>query len=533
MNDNILAIPWIWTTEGRLSPIDLLTRGHEIRGLDTERAGMEISATLRVLSPLFALTIRSLTKGQSDPDDLVPATRHLRKGIPLDAVNEACAQLEPGAHLLGGRFPFMQLKQAGKEPVEKSVAKLFPENPAEVAMRFWNLSSRAPERLAAADAIVALAIFHNFSPGGNSSLAGRKMLNGTPAFRYPGIGKTATEMVSTDKRSILNTLAMNVPKSWVWGTGLPAWADRPGEHSMQRDGLMHPMWQATWSSNIAMCRWDEDMELTAVEIGGIPDEWYHPTMGRSHEDRKAWWDMRNTQDPMYFYLPDKNKPDHLKAQRLDIGMPDTQLAIDWIEQGKAEHFQKRLSGDRIWQPQTPSPIMFLRHRIEGTATSPLIRASQVLVGNPEIWAPSESVRNEALKWVKFVLSLHSTVIQPFRRKHSKEPDTAVVLDGLESVKGDASTFFWRETTGVYERAMASIAESGSASASVVDEMISAAERAFRAAIDPYKTQYGMRAEYVESQIVRWLRGKKKMIILDKTPTDTVDAPAQKGAYEAV
>lgn len=275
---------------------------------------------------------------------------------------------------------------------------------------------------------------------------------GAPGIRFPGKGYTATEVWLLGD-SLLETLFLNLPQDWVAGDGLPAWADRLGTTAVTADGHLHPLWAATWSGNTAACHWEGE-ELTGVRIGGIPANWYLPQQGQDKKTRKDWWDARNLADPCYLVVADNKGV--LRTRRVDLGRDATELAVDWNAHGSPSEVRKR-SHRRVKAASEEHGVFFFRHLIEGTASSPAIRRSEVLVPDSSAWAPTEDHAELLQYCADSIQKLHNIACSPFRRK-GPTTHNVPVLDNLENRKGDASTQFWRNISTVFEEYVNAISQ---------------------------------------------------------------------------
>lgn len=490
-------VSWVATTEGYLSPREALLHASEISGLDLSLPGYTVSATLRTLLPLLALTARELGVHRVG---LSP--------LSADAVDSSLGAVAAGSDLHDTHQPFMQrppvldngTSETTLAPGNQPVRKLDPTVPPNQALDFWHLSAPSAERLPLEVAVPALVVFNYFSMAGNNSYAGEKCAWGAPGIRFPGKDRSATEVCWLGG-SLLETLAMNTPRSWVEGLGLPAWADRTCQQS--RDGVgEHPLWRATWSSNAAAGLWEGE-ELVAVRVGGIPQDWYVPSQGQTKESRKAWWDARDTEDPLYLYATDKNG--QLKAQRVDIGRDATELAVQWNADGNPRRVREKLA-DRLLEHVEDSRILFFRHRVEGTATSASIRASEALPEDPSRWAPSLDAADALQVHAQLVNQLHWHVTKPFRRMSAADKKFAAaggapaVIESLAARRPDASTYFWRAMAPVFD----GLVDAAAAGRDPDDAIWALASRASMAAFDeavsPFYGQGPAVIEYVRGVV---------------------------------
>lgn len=504
---NVLTdVPWVRTTSGDLTVRDALRHAANIEFLRlSEGPAYEGSATLRLLEHMFALAVRHGSR-----QDLLR-----KRPLSFEAIDAAIADVGNAADLHDPVRPFMQrpvlpMRDANDTaraiaPGNQPVKKLSPSMPPEEAENFWTFGSRQPAHLETADAVRALIVFHFYSPAGNNAYDGDKCVMGAPGLRLPGKDNSATEVFWRGP-NLLMTLAENVPRAWVQGHGLPAWADRTGQESLQADGTTHPLWTASWSSNVPACLW-EGGRLVAVRVGGVPSKWLPPRMGRSKSDLKEWWDGRNVDDPHYLYLP--NKQGQMKARRLDLGKDVTNLAAQWNADGNGPALRDAATKNLV-APEPEDKVVFFRHLIGGTASSPVIRASESFTGDSRTWAPDEDAAEVVRDWASTMLELQRAVAGPFRRMNAADKRALqsgrppAVFDTLETRRNDAVAYFWREVTDVFNVAVRSLSEEGEVTSETWRETHAAALRAFDAAVAPFSQQLGPRAAYVRARVDRRL-----------------------------
>ncbi|MET1087195.1 MAG: type I-E CRISPR-associated protein Cse1/CasA [Arthrobacter sp.] len=426
-------MPWIRTSDGPMTVKDALLGAHNIAGFDPGLNGIEAGTQFRFLAAVAALVVRR----QGGP----------LKAFGADAVLSVVDELDPACNLFDADRPFLQAAHDGKGlvPGQKNpVKRLYPWMPADRAEGFWSRGAVAKE-LPTADAALALAVHHHYSFGGNNSIEGRSCVNGSPGIRYPGVGFTATELL-WHGASLFETLMMNLPKSWVEGKGLPAWADPSCEVSQGGPGEPeHPLWRGTWGSNTAQCLW-ADGALVAVSIGGSRN--LPPTMRSGKEGAKEWWDLRNTEDPFYLYVDVETKNAagvvtavQRKAQRLDFGHQETDLVVEWNAKGLSSAVRGRSQG-AVKSPGRSANLMFLRHLVEGTATCPIVRRTEVLISSPKKWVIADDRARAVSQAAGLVKAVCAEVTKPFTLKGR--------LTALRDRRGDAETAFWRNVTAPFE-----------------------------------------------------------------------------------
>lgn len=438
-------LAWIPTRVGKMSVRDVLCSDPAGRdGLSTlctpdlfVGPGFRVGAVLRLLRDIAVLAERRRSQEFADEDRRIPEP---------ELIDEAIEELAFAVDPFDEKQPFLQRpvehKEKDGEPKDP-VKKLSPVSPADNAERFWNFGMLQQDTLDLPEALLALLIWHCYSPAGNGKYMGEKCAMGAPGFHFPGTDFSATEVLwRTD--SIYETLLMNIPKDWLKAEDLPAWAWRDPEKidEFTRNEEPHPLWDASWSSNTAACLWEEG-RLLKVKTGGIPSSWYSLTQGRGQEDRKTsskdWWDLRNTRDPFYLYVADKEG--RLKAQRVDIGLDATAAAVAWNARGNPRKLKEKAETSLV-RPGSRATIVFIRHRVEGSASSPVIRASTVLDARDKtsLWAPSESLLD--------TIETLSEQINEFHRLAFR-----YLPESLSVFRRDVSTSFWRLITPAFEEFM--------------------------------------------------------------------------------
>lgn len=528
MTNALTDIPWIRTVDesgvSHLTLVDVLKRSHQVGFfLDKNVPGYVFGAQFRLLRDVLAVVLRSHPDyQQGEEQDL--SEDLLADGVPEIALEKGIEKLAACADIFSATNPFLQrpvapmthpkdnarLLEAGKQPVKK----LLPAMPSDQGEDFWNLSVAQGEALDLPQAVLHLAIHHHYSMAGNNIYDGFKCAMGAPGIRFLGKGFAATE-IFWGGESLLESLLQSLPKSWVEGDGLPAWSDRVGKTALQSDGSEHPLWRGTWSSNTAACHWEEG-QLTGVRIGGAPDTWFLPTMGTTKESQKAWWDQRNTEDLMYLYIP--NQQGEQKAQRIDFGRDATDLAVEWAAESKVE--KAKLHKAAAFFSRDYAPLNFIRHQIEGTASSPSIRATQVYTPDPQRWVfdASEGLQERIVQRATLIRDLHNLVCSPFRRKNENdkkrelEGKAVAVLETLEDLKNDASASFWREITPVYiELIHQNATENEVISQDIRVETFAAAIRAFDMVTLAYKNQDRAQFEFVRGNLESRLRWRLRTV----------------------
>ncbi|HAT1548809.1 CRISPR-associated protein [Corynebacterium striatum] len=522
-NINCLTdVEFLPTSHGRLNVRDALLRAHKHDfDIISSQPGFHFSSQVRLLAGIAAVVLRHEVK---TPAEL------LNLGLSEAAVDKALEELSAGAYLHDSQFPFMQRPAVNtSNPKDKAtyvgpgthpVKKLSPAMPPNESEDFANLLTASQERLSLEDAVMWLVTYHHLSVAGNNAYCGDKCVSGSPAMRFVGTENSATEVL-WHGQSLLETLLMAIPQSWVKGTGLPAWADRTCAYS-RHDGIVHPLWSATWTSNSPATAW-EASELVGVRTGGVPPEWFLTEMG-SKDQQKDWWTLRNQKDPFYLYI---NNGKELKLQRLDLGKDATALAINWAAQNKTAEFEKA-SSSHVLPPTAEARLVFIRHRMEGTASSPNIRASEVFFPRDEEWAhdTNPGVQADIRLGANCIDKLHSTVIRPFRRENANERaggKVPLVLDFLESSRGDVSEAFWRNMSHNFSLLLKECRSAKSefiASPELRTGLHTASMAAFDSVTQPYFGQEPARIAHVRAGVEYWVRRHIKDFVVEDPDSPT-------------
>ncbi|WP_311380782.1 type I-E CRISPR-associated protein Cse1/CasA [Arthrobacter sp. ISL-28] len=427
------AVPWIRTSDGLRTVRETLLGAHRIAGLEPGLNGIEVGTFLRVLTSVASLVLRHQSSSACS--------------FQTESVDAVLEMLSPASNLFDPEWPFMQTTHDGSgitSGPKAPVKKLYPWMPGDRAEEFWTGGSVAKEFDTTA-ATLALAVHYHYSFGGNNRIDGRACVNGSPGIRYPGVGYTATEVLWRGE-TLFETLLMNTPRSWVGGDGLPAWADPVCARSKGGPGEPeHPLWRATWGSNTAQCLWDGGV-LTAVSTGG--SVYLPPTMGAGKEAAKAWWDHRNTEDTFYLYadIETKNAAGTVtsvqrRAQRLDLGHQETDLAVEWNAKGLSSAVRSRSKGT-VRTPGRGTQLMFLRHLVEGSASSPVVRRTEVLISSAKKWMVDEDRADAVADAASLVKAVCSELSKPFTVKGR--------LTALRDRRTDAETAFWLKVSAPFE-----------------------------------------------------------------------------------
>lgn len=449
---------------------EALLQAHTFRGIDTSLNGVQFGATMRLLTSVAAVVIRH-------QDQRRPFNRFEDSKFEAGAIDAAIDELSKYADLFDTEHPFLQLAPDPKNPVTDPVKKLLPYMPPDRAEGFWAASGQA-NRLELSDAVLGLLVSYFYSFGGNNRLDGRACVNGSPGIRYVGKGYTATEIM-WQGQSLFETLSHNIPNTWVGGIGLPAWADPRGTTALQDSKIAeHPLWRATWGSNTARCQW-EGSQLVAASVGGSP--YRPPLMGQEKHEAKAWWDLRNTQDPFYLYhrvtvngSKGGGGSAEPKAQRLDFGYGVTQLEAEW----HSKNLSGALSGHsshRAKNAGSDTPLLFLRHLVEGSASSPVIRRSEVMVSDRSLWQVSDKRANAVAVASNRVKATMHELCKPFTRKGR--------LGALENRRNDVEAEFWSEVRGPFANYILNGSNDSYVDPQVWPEVLAAALRAFDTVVE--------------------------------------------------
>lgn len=514
-------VPFIPTTEGlktvRTTLLEMHKPGFQI---SKNLAGYEYSTTHRFLASTVAVVIQELNIATS-PRKI---KKLLEKGLPEDAVDAALERLAQGSDVFDPFFPFMQQPALNiKDPKNKTtyvgpgiqpVKKLSPSMPPDEAEDFWHLLAAGNTELDLTAALQQLVGYQYLSLAGNNSYDGRKCQNGAPSMRFVGENRTATEII-WESTSLLASILLMIPLSWAVGQGLPAWADRKCEHSRGENGP-HPLWRSTWSSNAPAVAWKDDV-MVGVRTGGIPENWYLPEMGETKESRKKWWDTRNESDPYYLYRSraQKDGTQELVLQRLDLGTDATALAVEWAAKNKTKALLAWQT-PRLGEHTLDDRLLFVRHRVEGTASSANIRASEIFAPSREKWSYDleENVLNQIALRAELIQKIHNIVISPFRtRDNSASGGRApLVIDFLKTIRPDASTAFWRHINAVFTEMLREVRSDfangkqlTSISPELRENLIRAADGALEEVVEPYYYKDPALISYVQNGIRTWVR----------------------------
>lgn len=430
MHNVLTEIPWIITTHGSSTIHDALRNAHATN-LSTNQTGFFYGAQLRILTHVAAVALRYSTCNTQDI---------ITNGFEESALKKAEEDLDGGAHLAGGRYPFMQWPSNHEVTKWRNVRKLLPTVASDYAERFWNFNAD-DTTVDLATATLWLATFALYSPPGNSAEKQkdgqkRKMETGSPGFRY-NRSATPTEVVYTGKNLAETVLAMT-EKRFVHESGLPAWADRTGRTAIT-NGEFSPLWRASFTINAAKLHINESM-VTECACAGIPTTW----LPVEPKQVKNWIAERNTEDLFYLYLPGTEENPKPRLQYFPVDEEPLSLAVKWATSGQAIYNRNQ---DRV-QPVDKMNVTLLQHVVAGNATSPSIRSSTVTPTDPELWPVANS---------------ESGNIQPatvFVGNHIKECQHRVqsIMSSKSGVftpyEGEVTHQFWARMEAVYRRSVA-------------------------------------------------------------------------------
>lgn len=549
-------VAWIDTTVGLMTPKDFLLECHTPDvALRLDRPAFEVSAQIRFLTSILAVAIRhdsaDVRPGRGIVKDLI------NNGLSRDAADFMVEQLKDGSNVFDTEQPFMQRPPLPREEKKigdrysttkpDAVKKLSPAMPPSQSEDFWNRRVAYPTTLALPEALLKLTTYHYFSPASNLSVTidfrtsptsqpisyVEKPRSATPGFRFPGRSLTATEFYwRYPNGSFLKTLLSSLPARWVNEGGLPAFADRTCEKSRASNGDFCSLWSATWSSNTAIGYW-KGTDLVQVRVCGVPEEWLPFPLKKIEKNKRGkkilefidtplieWRNHRNTQDPFYFYLKDSKGV--LKAQRLDIGRDPTDLSVEWYSLNKSEKLLDRSAGNlfppRFENVDFPEPV-FLRHLVEGTSPSPVVRASEIFQPRRDQWGFDlpEDEQDAIVAMAVVVTDLHRYVTAAFPRGEAKtqggKSRTQRARPLLAGRYNDVSSEFWRRISAVYEGFIQSLRAHESYPGDLLTDLRAASLETFDEITEPYLATdaqqiYELRAD-LQRDINRRLKDAKK------------------------
>ena len=410
MDDNILTdIPWIMTTEGKKTIEETLLLSHvEGFNISKDQEGFFYGAQMRILAQVAALAIRN---ADSHADGI------LDEGFSQDTLNKTFKQLDDGAHLRSGKYPYMQwpLDTPLQEKDKKPVTKLLPTVTSDNAYEFWDLHV-VPDELDPSEAALWVTVWGMYSMTGNTKISGNKPKNFTPAFRCSP--KSVPTEVIYEGDSLIETLIRHIDPTMIEETkGLPAWADRTGEKSNDQTHMSR-LWKATWSSNACILYWNDDPShpvVQYVEIGGIPESWCPlPVKG----NKKEWSDSRDQEDFFYCYKTHEDKGNTTrKLSYFPLDQNATEMAVTWATTNIYQ--PNRIS---ISTGKNVTPVL-IQHRVEGTTSSPSIRTSRVTTTDPKTWIIAGNTDPVIMKNVKILAEYVNDVRGCLEKAMQKKKDS--------------------------------------------------------------------------------------------------------------
>lgn len=450
MDDNVLTdIPWITTTEGKKTIEETLLLSHvEGFNISKDQEGFFYGAQMRILAQVTALAIRNADR---HTDDI------LDDGFSQETLNKTFEQLDEGAHLRSGKYPYMQwpLDTVSQEKGKKPVTKLLPTVTSDAAYGFWDLHAM-PNELDPSEATLWVTVWGMYSMTGNTKISGKKPENFTPAFRLSP--KHVPTEVIYEGDSLLETLIRHIdPAMLEEPKGLPAWADRTGEKSNSKT-RMSRLWKATWTSNACILHWNDDSDSSVVqhvEIGGTPENWC-PLPIKGNE--KEWSDSRDQEDFFYCYKTHEYKGNTTrKLSYFPLDQNATALAVTWAT---ANIYQpNRIS---ISTGKNITPVL-IQHRVEGTATSPSIRASRVTTTDPKTWVVAGNTDPDVVRNVKmlaeYVNDMRGCLEKAMQKRKDPESQKGYVFDEeFTPIRQDVLETFWNNLEQTYRKAALSFEE---------------------------------------------------------------------------
>ena len=170
------------------------------------------------------------------------------------------------------------------------------------------------------------------------------------------------------------------------------------------------------------------------------------------------------------------------------------------------------------------PVVFVRHYIAGTASSPNIRASEIFETNQNLWAFAIDpwLRRDVQTQAKYIQQLNAAVRSPFGRKPNSTA-ASVYLDDLADRRGDIEQAFWRKIRAVYVDILQEIRQyyqssdqnhqvSGDEPSpfvlpdNLIERCVHAGLEAFGEVVNPHSLQEPARIAFVRSNLQRRLWG---------------------------
>lgn len=490
----IYDVPWIRTTDGDITPFEAIVRGHQIEGLRTEHlTGMQYGAQLRFLTSIAALIARE----------------HLARGNTPDALfDEATvrAALKPvlfATQLRDPDYPFMQLWHADthftSEPDTDPLRTLFPWAYTEVIEEFWG-PREAAEPSSPEDLTLALATRWFYQQAANGKMKQVKAPKAVPGFESDAwapatvvtMSNRNTEVTWTGG-SLLETVLMNLPVSWVKGGGLPGWADTLGTDSViTDDGLeqMSPLWAATWAKNVCHLTWESNVPA-GVSTGATTA--FPPVVQPGEEpsgakDRKEWVaSAKKAYKEWRDIIVTAGDP--LRVTRifdLDFGLPQAELLAKWHNDDVLEIMRERSAG-RYMIPGRGSYLLFLR-TIYGGSNKSVLRVESSRVHSPsapDLWAPVDRTSRRSLRAISPLLRdvAWKAVGGEFREFRDKK---GYLMD-YAALEQETVARFWHKADRLISSLMKSAAASGESftvDKKTWSKVVNAVEVAFQEVLEP-------------------------------------------------
>lgn len=450
MDDNILTdIPWIITTEGKKTIGETLLLSHvEGFNISKEQEGFFYGAQIRILTQIAILAIRN-TAGGID--------HVLDNGFSQESLTETFEQLDDGAHLRSGKYPFMQwpLDTDVTGKTQQNVEKLLSTG---ASSDFWDLGSRKTA-LSLEDATLWATVWGLYSMAGNTVIQGKRHKNCAPAGRGDYAGRTATEIIfegETLSETLINCADTKALLSKNTDD-LPAWADREGTRSNTLTE-MGPLWKLSWSSNACLLHWEND-EVVKVSLGGVPNNWLPTGFKESgYNDALKNWDAdRDVEDAFYMYAhEEKNGETKPRLKEIPYEISTTEMMLRWVLEG-AYAFKKPRPGVR-----TKNPVI-LQHKLSDDFKTPLIRSSRVLDTDPSLWILAGNTDPDVVRNVKmlaeYVNDVRGCLEKAMQKRKDPESQKGYVFDeDFTPIRRDVLETFWNNLEQTYRKAALSFEE---------------------------------------------------------------------------
>lgn len=423
---NVLdEIAWVKTTQGKRTVRDCFI--DPTIELSTDVFGYEYGATFRFLMTILPLLVRE------EPSKA-------KSGKFSEAiVDKVFSLLRSHANLFDVEKPFLQVTSADVNNVAfadpSPVSKLIPHTqaPDDAQSEYWNFS-RVKSSYTINEAVLLLLSYYFYGPGTNTKLLkpkddDHKLNNGASALQYTGDGGPATEVIPQGE-SLLDSLRMSTPKSWVTSDVLPHWADKVS----RTNNVIAPNWRFSWSSNTVFLTWENE-ELVGVTRGRAPFAWLQtiPTLP-GEKWPKSFHDTRLTLDPLYPYK--QNKDGELKLHRISLGSDPVYSIAEWHANRITQLLASKWEGNLLKRDSLKN-LIFLEHKTGGTAQSFAIRHSVVIEGYKEELFPE----NEEIKQQVFDRFHDSNMIRKRLLGMFTENGT---MKHIAQQQADAEVAFWNE-----------------------------------------------------------------------------------------